>query len=118
MTTVEAQDSLKRAPALRPRRLLGRDREITEVTESVRSSPVTTLIGPGGVGKTALATFDRRRFLGRERNPLDAPDDLGRSLNWCRSFGPCGVFSQVLQPARSVLQHTEQHVASGLLMCP
>jgi predicted ATPase len=56
MATVDAQDSLKRPPALRPRRLLGRDREIAEVTESVRSSPVTTLIGPGGVGKTALAT--------------------------------------------------------------
>src|ERR1700681_4948680 len=56
MATVGAQDSLKRAPALRPRRLLGRDREITEVAESVRSSPVTTLIGPGGAGKTALAT--------------------------------------------------------------
>ncbi len=34
MTTVDAQDSLKRAPGLRPRRLLGRDREIAEVTES------------------------------------------------------------------------------------
>ena len=56
MTTVEAQDSFKRAPTLRPRRLLGRDQEITEVTESVRTCPVTTLIGPGGVGKTALAT--------------------------------------------------------------
>jgi hypothetical protein len=63
MTTVEAPDSHKRAPAPRPRRLLGRDREIAEVTESVRSSPVTTRIGPGGEG-----------------NALDAPDDLGRSL--------------------------------------
>jgi predicted ATPase len=37
MTTVDAEDSLRRAPAPRPRRLLGR-------------------VGPGGVGKTALAT--------------------------------------------------------------
>jgi non-specific serine/threonine protein kinase len=49
-------DAPARSPALRPRRLLGRDREIADVTESVLSTPVTTLIGPGGVGKTALAT--------------------------------------------------------------
>ena len=39
----------------RPRRLVGRDSEIRDVTESVASAPVTTLTGPGGVGKTALA---------------------------------------------------------------
>jgi predicted ATPase len=41
--------------ALRPRRLVGRDAEITEVTERIVSSPLTTVTGPGGVGKTALA---------------------------------------------------------------
>ena len=41
--------------ALRQRRLLGRDREAAEVTESLGTSAVTTLVGPGGVGKTALA---------------------------------------------------------------
>lgn len=40
---------------LRPRRLVGRDREIRDVSESVVAAPVTTLVGPGGVGKTALA---------------------------------------------------------------
>ena len=40
---------------LRPRRLVGRDSEIRDVIESVTSTPVTTLLGPGGVGKTALA---------------------------------------------------------------
>jgi ABC-type uncharacterized transport system YnjBCD ATPase subunit len=64
---VNAQYSLNRVPALRPRRLLGRDREITEVAETVRSCLVTTLIGPGGVGKPALATtvaatFSREEF--------------------------------------------------------
>ena len=44
-----------RPAALRPRRLVGRDRETADVTDLVLSSPVTTLIGPGGVGKTALA---------------------------------------------------------------
>ena len=35
--------------------LVGRDREIAEVAESVASVPLTTLTGPGGVGKSALA---------------------------------------------------------------
>lgn len=44
-----------RSTALRPRRLVGRDTELRNVTESIASTPVTTLTGPGGVGKTALA---------------------------------------------------------------
>ena len=44
-----------RPTVLRPRRLVGRDDEIRDVSESVTSAPVTTLLGPGGVGKTALA---------------------------------------------------------------
>ena len=34
---------------------MGREREIAEVTESLTSASVTTLVGPGGVGKTSLA---------------------------------------------------------------
>ena len=45
-----------RMTALRPRPLVGRERESSELVESVVSTPVTTLTGPGGVGKTALAT--------------------------------------------------------------
>ena len=41
--------------ALRPRQLLGRDKEIAEMMHSVRTTAITTLVGPGGVGKTALA---------------------------------------------------------------
>ena len=43
------------AVASRPRRLVGRDREIADVIESVALTPLTTVTGPGGVGKTALA---------------------------------------------------------------
>src|SRR3954453_10043923 len=44
-----------RAAAIRPRRLVGRDRETAELIESVALTPLTTVTGPGGVGKTALA---------------------------------------------------------------
>jgi predicted ATPase len=40
---------------LRSRRLVGRESEIRDAVESIGSAPVTTLTGPGGVGKTALA---------------------------------------------------------------
>ncbi|MFW6090715.1 MAG: AfsR/SARP family transcriptional regulator [Actinomycetota bacterium] len=36
-------------------RLVGRDAELDAVTETMATSPVVTLVGPGGVGKTALA---------------------------------------------------------------
>ena len=44
-----------RATEFRPRRLVGRGREIGEVIESIALTPLTTVTGPGGVGKTALA---------------------------------------------------------------
>src|SRR4051812_29705798 len=40
---------------VRSRPLVGRDREIAEVAEVVASVALTTMTGPGGVGKTALA---------------------------------------------------------------
>jgi predicted ATPase len=39
----------------RSRRLVGRDRELAELAETITSSASTTVTGPGGVGKTALA---------------------------------------------------------------
>ncbi len=44
-----------RATALRARRLVGRDFEIVELIERIALTPLTTVTGPGGVGKTALA---------------------------------------------------------------
>ena len=39
----------------RSRRLVGRDRELAEIAETITSTSLTTVTGPGGVGKTALA---------------------------------------------------------------
>jgi predicted ATPase len=52
---VGTRQGSSRAAALRPRQLVGRDREIAELIEDVASTPLTTVTGPGGVGKTALA---------------------------------------------------------------
>jgi len=52
---VDARQEGHLTASLRPRRLVGRDCEIAEVTERLALSPLTTVIGPGGVGKTALA---------------------------------------------------------------
>jgi len=50
-----AQPANGHPAVLRARRLVGRDGELRDLTESLASAPVTTLTGPGGVGKTALA---------------------------------------------------------------
>ncbi len=52
---LRAPPGVDRSTALRSRRLVGRDDEIADVVKSVAATPLTTVAGPGGVGKTALA---------------------------------------------------------------
>jgi predicted ATPase len=52
---VRAVSQTPAAGAGRSRRLVGRDRELVEIAETITSSSLTTVTGPGGVGKTALA---------------------------------------------------------------
>ncbi|MFB9300971.1 ATP-binding protein [Kibdelosporangium philippinense] len=48
-------ETLKKGVAHEPNALLGRDSDIAAVTNLLRESRVTSIIGPGGMGKTRLA---------------------------------------------------------------
>jgi predicted ATPase/DNA-binding SARP family transcriptional activator len=71
----------------RLRQLLGRDDELDLVAEAMTQSPVVTLIGPGGVGKTTLAlaaahrarTDEQRRVWLVELATITDPDDVPRA---------------------------------------
>jgi predicted ATPase/DNA-binding SARP family transcriptional activator len=47
-----------------PNELVGRDREMDDVADRLTSSRIVTLVGPGGAGKTRLATAAARSSLG------------------------------------------------------
>lgn len=72
------------APPRRPPDLVGRDDDLERLGEQVGRAPLVTLVGPGGVGKTALAreAFARRAALQLEGTawidlaPLSAADDV------------------------------------------
>src|SRR5215471_10001228 len=50
--------------------LVGRSRELEGVSETLRRTRLVTLTGPGGVGKTRLATEFARRQIGRRRDGI------------------------------------------------
>lgn len=56
-----------------PRRLgqlFGRDADIDAVTQGLAASPVVTLVGPGGIGKTVLGLAAARRWQGDDAQPV------------------------------------------------
>jgi hypothetical protein len=50
--------------------LIGRSRELEGVSGALRRTRLVTLTGPGGVGKTRLATELARRQIGRRRDGI------------------------------------------------
>lgn len=47
-------------------RLFGRDSDLDAAVEALEASPVVTLVGPGGIGKTALALAAAYRWQGED----------------------------------------------------
>jgi predicted ATPase/DNA-binding SARP family transcriptional activator len=71
---------------------VGRDPEVAAVRELIAAHRLTTLIGPGGAGKTRLATETARTLLG------DLPDGA-----WLVELASIGADSDVAQPTLDAL---------------
>lgn len=71
---------------------VGRDADVAAVRELVAEHRLTTLIGPGGSGKTRLATETAQTMTG------DLPDGI-----WLVEFAPIGVDGDVAQTTLSAL---------------
>jgi predicted ATPase/DNA-binding SARP family transcriptional activator len=71
---------------------IGKDADVTAVRELVAGHRLTTLIGPGGSGKTRLATETARMLLG------DLPDGI-----WLVELAPIGPDSDVAQATLAAL---------------
>ena len=71
---------------------VGRDADVAEVRELIAGHRLTTLIGPGGSGKTRLATETARTLLG------DLPDGA-----WLVELAALGADADVALPALTAL---------------
>lgn len=67
---------------------VGRDTDVAAVRELITKHRLTTLVGPGGSGKTRLATETARTLMG------DLPDGV-----WLVEFAPIGTDGDVAQTA-------------------
>jgi predicted ATPase/DNA-binding SARP family transcriptional activator len=75
---------------------VGKDADVTAVRELVGEHRLTTLIGPGGSGKTRLATETARTLVG------DLPDGA-----WLVELAPIGVDSDVAQATLAALRQRD-----------
>ncbi|MEV6206278.1 BTAD domain-containing putative transcriptional regulator [Kitasatospora sp. NPDC051914] len=97
-----------------PDRLVGRTDELREVTEALGHSPVVTLVGPGGIGKTRLALAAARTTAsehGRdgwlvELAEITSPADVPRAV--------ADVLADGLRVAQRPGQTLTQSLVAGL----
>ena len=93
MTPISCRSSGNKSPAMIP--FVGRAREICEVTEALAEGTNVVLVGPYGIGRTALVRQVARSMRGRWRfvfadfsgTPGEASDSLIRALSPRRREG-------------------------------
>lgn len=88
-------------PPRRLGRLFGRDDDLDTVIEGLEESPVVTLVGPGGIGKTVLALAAARRWQG---------DDVQRV--WLVELAEIAASGDVPRAAAATLGVTERTAAT------
>jgi predicted ATPase len=92
-----------------PTSFVGRERELTEVIESVRGSRLVTLTGPGGSGKTRLALHAAAELVGEYEDgiwfvplaPVEDGELVGAAI--AKALGARGELKPHLQGKRTLL---------------
>ncbi|MFD4639893.1 BTAD domain-containing putative transcriptional regulator [Lentzea sp. NPDC058436] len=108
------QQVLAHAPVPTPV-LIGREAELAAVAEALRLAPVVTLVGPGGIGKTRLASTVGGTFvsLAEITSSADVPRAVADALGIVERPGVSVVRAVIAaRPSLLVLDNCE-HVLEG-----
>ena len=99
--TGEAVDNVSHRDEGAPVELIGRAQEVSEVIDRLADRRLVTIIGPAGIGKTALAfaVSDTGRSSLRARRPRRGPDPHRRARRGRRSVGRAARVQLVRGPA-------------------
>ncbi|QFZ18926.1 ATP-binding protein [Saccharothrix syringae] len=120
-----APPAVRRGVAHEPNPLLGRDDDIAAVEALLRTSRVTSVVGPGGLGKTRLANAVARRAEGRAVTVvplagLGADEDVVREVAAALGVGGnrapgdvAAIAAALAGPSLLVLDNCE-HVVAGV----
>lgn len=96
--------------------LIGRDDDLAELQRSFDEAGFVTVLGPGGVGKTAVARalLAERDHLFVELSPLSGEDDLGQTVAGRLGFATLdGLLAWLADEPTMVVLDTCEHVLDG-----
>ncbi len=96
--------------------LIGRDDDLAELQRSLHEAGLVTVLGPGGVGKTAVARalLAERDHLFVELSPLSGEDDLGQTVAGRLGFSTLdGLLAWLADEPTMVVLDTCEHVLDG-----